>query len=66
MRNTIKINASHSPKEANEILVSTWGISLFKFAQVFAVSPADLFILRNDYPFSSKEIKTVRHNLKAM
>ena len=55
-----------SPEEVNNCLLEKWGISLFKFAQVFAVSPADQFLLRTDYPFSSKEIKTIKHHLKAM
>lgn len=55
-----------SPKNVNAILMDKWRISLFRFAQVFAVSPADLILLRNDYPFSVKEISAIRRNLKAM
>jgi len=60
------IQSEDSPQKVHEILVSKWRIGLFRFAQVFAVSPADLALLRNDYPFSTKELSVIKHNLKAM
>jgi hypothetical protein len=66
MTSSRKIYSSDDPGVVNEILMSKWGVSIFNFAQVFAVSPADLILLRNDYPFSSKEISVIRRNLKAM
>ena len=55
-----------SPQKVHKLLIDKWGISLFRFAQVFAVSPADLILLRNDYPFSTKELSAIKHNLKTM
>lgn len=66
MRHNCKIYSSDTPQVVNKVLMDKWGISLFRFARVFAVSPADLFLLRNEYPFSSKEINAIKRNLKAM
>ena len=66
MRRASQISVTDSPKEVNELLVTKSGVSLFKFAQVFAVSPADLILLRNDYPFNSREISIIKKNLIAM
>lgn len=60
------IQSEDSPQKVHQLLINKWGIGLFRFAQVFAVSPADLIMLRNDYPFSAKELSTIKHNLKAM
>jgi hypothetical protein len=55
-----------SPEGVNSLLLEKWGIGLFRFAQVFAVSPVDQFLKRTEYPFSSHEIKEIRRNLRAM
>jgi len=56
----------YSPADVNSLLLDKWGISLFRVAQVFAVSPVDQFLMRSDYPFNPQEIKEIRRNLKAM
>ncbi len=45
-----KILANQSPKEVDGILFKKWGIRLFKFAQLFAVYPADILIGKDDNP----------------
>jgi len=62
----IRIHSAADPKEINKILVEKWGISLFKFAQVFAVSPLELVLQRNDYPFTGKEIREIKHVIGKM
>jgi hypothetical protein len=66
MKATDKIFLGDAPKDVNDLLLNKWGISLFRFAQVFAVSPVDQFLMRTDYPFSRQEIKAIRRNLKKM
>jgi hypothetical protein len=61
-----KIPLEDTPKAVNIRLLDKLGISLFKFAQVFAVSPVDQFLMRSDYPFNPQEIKEIRLNLRAM
>jgi len=53
-------------EELNNRLKEKWGISLFKFAQVFAVSPIEIFFQRSSYPFSDKDIREIKHTLKKM
>lgn len=60
------IGASDSPQMVNEILADKWNVSLYKFAQVFAVSPMEMILQRNDYPFSGKEIKEIKHIIGKM
>lgn len=60
------ILASDAPRVVNDVLMKEWGVSLFKFAQVFAVSPADQILLRSNYPFSSRELRAIKRNLAAM
>jgi len=60
------IQPKDSPRKAHELLMDKWGISLFKFAQVFAVSPIELFLQKSSYPFSNKEMKEVKRTLKKM
>ena len=55
-----------SPEGVNNILLDKWGIRLFRFAQVFAVSPVDSVLMKSDYPISSQEIRAVRRSLKKM
>jgi hypothetical protein len=52
-------------EEVNKLLLDKWGISLFKFAQVFALSPAH-FLLQKQTTVTSKEIKEVKDILKNM
>ena len=66
MRRNPKISTSDSPRVVNNVLREEWGIGLFRFAQVFAVSPADQIILRNDYPFSSRELEVIKRDLAIM
>jgi len=66
MRHVINLSIGLSPKEVNDRLINKWGISLFRFAQVFAVSPIEMFIQRSDYPFSVREIKEIKQTLKKM
>jgi hypothetical protein len=60
------IQPEDTPQKVNNLLVARWGISLFKFAQVFAVSPVELFLQKTDYPFNYQEIKAIKHNLYKM
>jgi len=66
MRHSPSILVSDSPRAVNDILIKKWGVGLFRFAQVFAISPADQIILRNDYPFSSRELEVIKRNLSTM
>lgn len=60
-----KIFLKQSPKEVNDLLLNKWGISLFKFAQVFAVSPMDSFLQKNR-AITFREIKELKETLKNM
>ncbi len=60
MRRNPKISASDLPQVVNNVLINEWGISLFRFAQVFAVSPLDLILQKNSYPFSGREIREIK------
>lgn len=60
------IRSEDAPQKVNTLLVDKWGIGLFRFAQVFAVSPVDQFLMRTNYPFSHQEIKAIKRNLKKM
>lgn len=55
------IRPEDSPKAVNSLVSGKWGVSLFRFAQVFAVSPLDLILQRNSYPLSIKEIREIKH-----
>jgi len=66
MRRDTKISANDPSCVVNKVLIDNWGIGLFRFAQVFAVSPVDQFLMRSDYPFSPQEIREIRRNLKAL
>ena len=61
-----KLHIELSPKELNGHLLQKWGISLFRFAQVFAVSPIELFLQKSSYPFADKEMKEIKRTLKRM
>jgi len=61
-----RILPEDKPERVNDLLLDKWGISLFKFAQVFAVSPADQFLIETSFPFSHREIKAMRRNLNKM
>jgi hypothetical protein len=56
----VRIRPSDTPQQVHCLLLEKWGISLFKFAQVFAVSPLDLILQKNSYPFSGKEIREIK------
>ena len=60
------IKPALSSKEVNELLQEKYGIGLFKFAQVFAVSPVDRFVQKRNMPFTYEEIKNIKDNLKKM
>ncbi len=66
MRRDPSIADTDSPEMVHDVLINKWGIGLFRFAQVFAISPADLLLCRNEYPFSIKEIALIKQNLKIM
>lgn len=61
-----KILARFSPEDVHNLLNEKWGIGLFRFAQVFAISPVDHFLMRSNYPFNPQEIKEIRRNLRVM
>lgn len=52
-----------SPKEVNDRLLDRFGISLFRFAQAFAVSPLDEALQKHKYPFSLKEIRAAHRSM---
>ena len=56
----VRIRPSDTPQQIHHLLQDKWGISLFKFAQVFAVSPLDLFIKKNNYPFTGRQLREVK------
>lgn len=60
------IQPEDAVQKVNNLLVDKWGISLFKFAQVFAVSPVELFLRMSDYPFTVQEIRSIKRNLRKM
>ena len=66
MRNVVNLSIELSPKEVNNRLIDKWGIGVFRFAQVFAVSPIEMFMQRSSYPFTVREIKEIRRTLKKM
>jgi hypothetical protein len=55
------ISPEDSPKTVNNLVSGKWGVSLFRFAQVFAVSPLDLILQKNSYPLSIKDIREIKH-----
>lgn len=59
-----QIPVERSPKEVDIILKDVFGIGLFKFAQVFAVCPAHMFIQKRDSPFNTQEINQIRSALQ--
>lgn len=61
-----KILPEHSATEVNKLLMGKWEISLFKFAQVFAVCPVEQLLQRTEYPFSYQEISAIKRNLNKM
>jgi hypothetical protein len=61
-----KINSSDIPQTVNEMLMNKWGISLFKFSQVFAVSPADAPFRRLGLPFKLRDVKAVLETVDRM
>jgi len=66
MKHSIEIRSADTAARVNEYLVGKWGISLFKFAQVFAVSPLDLILQKNSYPFSGRELREIKHLIRKM
>jgi hypothetical protein len=60
------IGPKESPQKVNKLLIEKWGISLFRFAQVFAVSPIELFLQKSSYPFTDKEMKEVKRTIIKM
>jgi len=58
-----RIKIEDSPREVNDLLVEKWGISLFRFAQAFAVSPLDLVLQKPSYPVSLQEIRKAHSSL---
>lgn len=54
------------PQTVNKLLTEKWGISLFRFAQVFAVSPIEMFLQKSSYPYTDKEMKEIKRTLKRM
>jgi hypothetical protein len=60
----IYLPAKLSPKEVNNQLVDIFGIGLFRFAQIFAIRPADTFIQKQECPFTSKEISKIKSALR--
>jgi hypothetical protein len=61
-----QIRPEDTPQRVNKLLMDKWHISLFKFAQVFAISPSELFLRRNTYPFTGDQIKEIKHTIKKM
>lgn len=62
----IRIDPSDSPDRVNDLLSKKWGISIFKFAQVFAVSPIDRYLEKRNIPFDYQTIKDIRDELSKM
>jgi hypothetical protein len=62
----MKLALELSPKVVNNILKDKWGICLFKFAQVFAISPVDIFLQKSKKPFTFPEIKEIKLTLNKM
>lgn len=62
--NKLRIKIEQSPKEVNDRLLERFGISLFRFAQAFAVSPLDLVLQKPRYPVSLQEIRAARTSMK--
>jgi hypothetical protein len=59
----IRISVNESASGVNDRLLDRFGVSLFKFAQVFAVSPLDLILQRPRYSVSLKEIRAARTSM---
>jgi len=61
-----RINLSFSSKKVNDFLLQKYGISLFTFAQVFALSPFDSAFKKFDIPFKLQQIRAIRNLLFKM
>jgi len=60
------IHPEDIPQKVNKLLMDKWGISLFKFAQIFAVSPTDIYIQKGNKPFNSEELRELKNSLIKM
>ena len=63
---TAHIQARDLPQKVNSLLVDRWGISLFRFAQVFAVAPVDHFVQRRAKPLTYREVTEIKAALRKM
>lgn len=62
----VKLRPEQTPDEADSLLRERCGIGLFRFAQVFAVSPIDFVIQKRNEPFNYREITEVRRVLNRL
>ena len=62
----MKLVLELKPDDVNNMLMDKWGISLFKFAQVFAIAPIDYLVQKSNKPFTYEEIKEIRSTLNKM
>lgn len=61
-----RIPAETAPDAFDSLLQDKWGISLFRFAQVFAIAPVDHFVQRSNTPLTYREVTEIRTALKKM
>jgi len=62
----MNLQPNHSPADANNLLIDKYGIGLFKFAQIFVVSPMDIFVQKGNKPFNTQELNELKSSLKVM